>query len=379
MLITRYLAKNLVLLTTFVAVTLTAVIWLTQSMKILELVANSDAPTSLFLKLVLLSLPQFLEIILPLSLAAAVMFAYNRLLSDNELVVMRACGVDHIGLAKPALIIAAGMTAVLLAFTTYISPKSTAELSFLRQTIKAQYSAFLLREGVFNTFGSDLTVYLRRRDDSGALYGLVIQDARDRKNPPVTFIAKKGRIALVNGVPTIQITDGMRQQMDPRSNVVGKLYFSKYAIEIKSLESGAGPLWRDADERTLAELIRPDLSDPRDQARRVVFLAKITDRLVTPFNAASFTFIALTALLLGPFNRRGQSKKIAIAAMAVFLAQALNLALVNLMKKNIAFAPGLYIVTFLPLFAGPWLLRERGERFVMDFVRRHRAPEEREA
>jgi lipopolysaccharide export system permease protein len=375
MLLTRYLAKILLTLTAFVAVTLTAVIWLTQSMKILELVANSDAPTSLFLKLVLLSLPQFLEIILPLSLAAAVMFAYNRLSADNELVVMRACGIDHIGLARPALIIAALMTAFLLTLTTYVSPKSTAQLSFLRQTIKAQYSAFLLREGVFNTFGSDLTVYLRRRDSAGALYGLLIHDARDRKNPPVTFIAKKGRIALAGGVPTIQITDGMRQQLDQRSGVVTKLYFSRYAIEIKSLESGTGPPWRDADERTLAELMRPDMTDERDRARRTVFLAKISDRLVTPFNAASFTFIALTALLLGPFNRRGQHRKIAAAAAAVAIAQAANLALVNLMKKNIAFAPGLYIVTFLPLILCPWLLREHGERFVMDLLRRRRAKE----
>lgn len=373
MLITRYLARNLLVLTVFITITLTAVIWLTQSMKLLELVANSDAPSSLFLKLVLLSLPKFLEIILPLALVASVLFLYNKMIMENELVVMRACGVDHMGLARPALILATVMTALLLAFTTYVSPKSTAQLSNLRQTVKAQYSAFLLREGVFNTFGSDLTVYLRRRDAAGSLYGLLIHDTRDKKNPPVTITAKKGRIVMADGVPTIVVYEGMRQQMDQASRLVTKLYFSKYMIEIKSLGASAGPVWRDADERTLTELFHPDMADARDRARSTVFLAKISDRLVTPFNALSYTFLGLTALLLGPFNRRGQNKKVLLAAGLVLAAQMANLAFVNLMKKNIAFTPGLYLVTFLPLGLCPWLLGSKGEQFVAALLRQRRA------
>jgi lipopolysaccharide export LptBFGC system permease protein LptF len=51
--------KNLLSATLFIALTMTAVIWLTQSLKLLELVANSDAPPSLFIKLVAFSLPRF--------------------------------------------------------------------------------------------------------------------------------------------------------------------------------------------------------------------------------------------------------------------------------------------------------------------------------
>jgi lipopolysaccharide export system permease protein len=117
------------------------------------------------------------------------------------------------------------------------------------------------------------------------------------------------------------------------------------------------------------------MNDARDRARTTIFLAKASDRVVTPFNALSFTLIALTALLPGPFNRRGQNKRIAGAALAITFVQAANLALVNLMKKNIAFAPGLYIVTFLPLFLCPWILRESGERYVMSLLRKHRREE----
>src|SRR3954467_4237489 len=146
MLVTRYLFKNLFNATIFIALTLTLVIWLTQSLKLLELVANSDAPPGLFLKLVAMTLPKFLEMILPLSLVIAVIFTYNRLIMDNEVIVMRACGVDQYALARPAIGLAI-MTSLLLTFiTTWASPKCFSEVQALRQIIKTQYSAFLLRE-----------------------------------------------------------------------------------------------------------------------------------------------------------------------------------------------------------------------------------------
>lgn len=369
MLLARYLARNLVLATAFIAVTLTAVIWLTQSLKLLELVANSDAPPGLFLKLVLLSLPKFLEIILPLSLAAAVLFTYNRLTMDNEIIVMRACGVDHMGVARPALFLAAGLTLLLLSFTVWLTPKSAAALVKLRQDVKAQYSAFLLREGVFNTFGDDLTVYLRRRDEAGDLHGLLIHDTRDKDKPPVTVTAKKGRIEAPDGTPTIVVFDGMRQQMEEGAASVTKLYFSQYKIEIKSLEGEASTRWQEAGERTLPELLGPDPADARARKLRGLFLAEAIHRVITPLNALGFTLIALAAVLPGPFNRRGQNKKIALAALLIVLAEALNLALVNLMKKNLGFAPLLFAATFAPPVAALWFLHLPGEQMLMSMLR----------
>jgi lipopolysaccharide export system permease protein len=369
MLITRYLIKNLFFVTIFIVFTLTTVIWLTQSLKLLELVANSDAPPELFMKLVFLSLPKFLEIILPLSLVVAVLFTYNKMIMDNELIVMRACGIDQFSLAKPALILACALTIFLLSLTTYLTPKSTGELAILRQTVKAQYSAFLLREGVFNTFGNDLTVYLRRRDAAGDLYGLMIHDTREKDKPPITITAKRGHLAVEGGIPTLVVHDGMRQQMDEQTETITRLYFSQYTIEIKSLEGETAAHWHEAGERTLPELLNPDMSDARDRSRSTAFLAEANIRLATPFNAIGFTLTALCAILLGPFNRRGQNMKVMIGGALVVLAQALVLAFASLMKKNIMFAGAFYAAVFLPIPACLWLLRLPGEQMLMSVIR----------
>jgi len=370
MLVTRYLFKNLFNATIFIALTLTLVIWLTQSLKLLELVANSDAPPGMFLKLVAMTLPKFLEIILPLSLVIAVIFTYNRMIMDNEIIVLRACGVNQYALALPAVTLAIATSLLLNVISAWISPLCVAQVQELRQTIKTQYSAFLLREGVFNTFGSDLTIYLRTRQANGDMTGLMIYDARDKSKPPVTVTAKRGEIQMDQGTPNIVVFDGMRQQIDPDNGNLSKLYFSRYTIEIKGLEGAAETHWKEASERTLPELLNPDLTNKKDRANVDVFLAEAHNRVITPWNALNFTMIALAVVLLGPFNRRGQHIKIALAGGLIVLMQVLSLAFINIAKKHLGAVPLLYINTLLPILLGFYFLDLRGEQMLMAILRR---------
>ncbi len=370
MLVTRYLFKNLFNATIFIALTLTLVIWLTQSLKLLELVANSDAPPGMFIHLVALTLPKFLEIILPLSLVIAVIFTYNRLIMDNEIIVLRACGVTQYALARPAIVLAIATSLLLTVISAWVSPQCVAEVQQLRQTIKTQYSAFLLREGVFNTFGSDLTIYLRTRQDNGDMTGLMIYDARGKDKLPVTITAKRGRIEMDGDIPNIVVFDGMRQQLDPGNGTLSKLYFSRYTIEIKGLEGTAQEHWREPGERTLTELLNPDLGNKRDRASIEVFLAEAHSRVITPWNALNFTMIALTVVLLGPFNRRGQHIKIALAGGLIVLTQVLSLAFINISKKHLGAVPLMYINTLVPLLLGFYFLHLKGEQTLMALLRR---------
>jgi lipopolysaccharide export system permease protein len=373
MLMTRYLFKNLLNVTLFVALTLTLVICLTQSLNLLELVANSDAPPSLFLQLVALTLPKFLEIILPLSLVTAILFTYNKLVMDNELIVLRASGVDQYALARPAIILAVSTSLIVMLLSTWVTPKGLGQVQALRQAVKTQYSAFLLREGVFNTFGDKFTVYLRSREANGDMLGLMIHDTRDKTKPPVTIIAKKGLVVMDGDVPNIVVFEGMRQQLDPDSGLLTKLYFSRYTIEIKGLEGAAQERWRGAGERTLQELLNPDLSNKRDRSNADLFLAEASHRIISPWNALAFAMIALVTVLLGPLNRRGQGKRILFGAVLVMLAQSLNLVFVNLSKKHLAAVPLVCLNTLLPILLGFYFLHINGEQRLMLLMRRWNA------
>jgi lipopolysaccharide export system permease protein len=289
---------------------------------------------------------------------------------ENELIVLRACGFDQMDLARPALILAGALTVLTLVMTTWLSPKGYAEMQALRQQIKAEYSSFLLREGVFNTFGKDLTVYMRDRSGNGDLLGLMIHDTRDKDKPPVTITAKRGRLVMDGEAPNIIVFDGMRQQMDTGSGVVSKLFFARYTIEIKGFESTARVRWREANERTFIELLNPDLNNMYDRSSQSAFRAEAHARIITPFNVIGFTLVSLAALLLGPFNRRGQGRKVLLAALIVITLEGLNLTLVNAIRKNSLLLPLLYLATFAPIVISLYALHIRGEQKLMALLRK---------
>ena len=368
MLMTRYLMKNLLTATAFIALTLTAVVWLTQSLKILELVANSDAPFGLFIRMVALMLPKFLETILPVSLVISVLFVYNRMIMDNELVILRSCGFDQRRLARPALYIGVAFTVIVLALATYISPICYVQMLSTRTAVKTQYSAFLLREGIFNTFGADLTVYLRARADNGDLLGLVIHDTREKDKPPVTITAKRGQLVMNGDVPNIIVFDGMRQQLE-HAGTLSKLYFSRYMIEINGLENSPKARNLDPAERTLTQLLHPDLSVKYDRDHAENFIVETQQRLVSPFNTLAYCLVGMAVLLLGPFNRRGQSRKVMAASVLVAVLIIGNMAIDNITKRHTGLAPLIYIYTFVPILAALYALGNGGEQKGMALIR----------
>ncbi len=103
----RYVFRQL--LTALVAATsaLVALIWLTQSLRFVELVVNRGLSLWVFLQLTGLLIPNFVAVILPITTFVVVQFVYGRLAGDRELTVMRAAGMSPLALSRPALALAA--------------------------------------------------------------------------------------------------------------------------------------------------------------------------------------------------------------------------------------------------------------------------------
>jgi lipopolysaccharide export system permease protein len=359
----RYIFRNLLLATTITAVTLAAIILLTQSLRFLELVINSGASGTAFWILTLLALPRFFEIILPIALMIATIFIYNRMTMDSELTVMRALGAPPLDLARPALVLALLSTLILWFMTSWLAPVSLSSMHHMRQIIKAQYSTLLFREGIFNNVRPGLTVFVRARSGKGELRGLMIHDSRKENPMPVTVLAKRGEIVSTDEGQQVLVYEGSRQDVDPDTGVLNRLEFERYTID---LPEGSGPVrqrWREPDERTLPELFHPDLKNSRDLESQRAFMVEAHRRIVSPLLAPAFTLLALAVLLVGPVDRRGQTKRIALAVVLAILIQALYLAAFNYARNSNIGLVLMYILVFCPILAGSLILSGFGEEF----------------
>ena len=90
-------------------------------------------------------------------------------------------------------------------------------------------------------------------------------------------------------------------------------------------------------------------------------------RILTPLYNILFALLGCTGLLVGSFNRRGQSRIISISIISMVLIQALDLSFTNMSAKNLCLLPLLYINLFVPLlvcfyflcFYSPWSFKHR--------------------
>jgi lipopolysaccharide export system permease protein len=85
---------------------LTGVVWLSQSLRLLDLVINRGQSAPTFVYLTMLLLPSLLVLILPIAYFAGTLYGLNKLNADSELVVMSACGQSRSQLAAPVMVAA---------------------------------------------------------------------------------------------------------------------------------------------------------------------------------------------------------------------------------------------------------------------------------
>ena len=350
----RYVFRQL--LVALIAVTggLAALIWLTQSLRFVELVVNHGLSLGVFLELTGLLIPSFVAVILPITAFVVVQFCYQRLAGDRELTVMRAAGLSPLAIARPALALTAGVLAACYLLNLWIVPASVADFRQFQWEIRNRVAAFLLQEGVFTQLGDNLTVYVRSRDPDGVLHGILVDDAR-QPNAHATVFAERGRLIEGPSGPRVELLDGSRQELDSRTGRLNVLTFRENTLDLAQSSRAEEDRARDMSELPMHDLLHPD---PAHVAARDIpkFKAEAHKRLATPLTAASYVMIALLSVLTGTFRRNGGIVRPMVAVGTVVALLAFGLGIDNVAARDNAFIPLIWLHAIVPGLVCGWLL-----------------------
>jgi lipopolysaccharide export system permease protein len=358
--LTRYILRQSLGTTLFVTTALSAAIWLTQSLRLVDLIVNRGLSAELFFYLGLLILPRFIDIVLPIGIFIAVLFTYNKLIAESEIVVMRAAGMSQFGLAKPAFVLSGIGAAILFALSAYFLPTANRAFKDLQFEIRNKFVSAVLQEGTFTTISDNLTVYVRGRDTNGEMTGFLVQDERD-PDKPVTIIAERGAFVETENGSRVFLVNGNRQQMDRSTGKLSVLTFEKYTLDLADARDPTAGRVREPQERYLGELFFPGESGNNPVFRKSLRLEG-HQRLIVPLTALSFAIIPLVTLLCGEFNRRGQVRRILLAAVLALLFETLDLGLRNLAVRYPAGIVLMYLNALLPVALGCYFLLDENRR-----------------
>ena len=98
-----------------ILISLTVLIWLTQSLRMIDMIVTKGVSVGIFLKMTLLVLPNFMQILTPLAVFGVALFVFIRMQADKELIVLKAVGMNSRELIRPLLTL--GLVLVIFGYT----------------------------------------------------------------------------------------------------------------------------------------------------------------------------------------------------------------------------------------------------------------------
>ena len=341
----RYVFLKLFKALLFVIVSMTAAIWLTQSLRFFELIVSRGMSISGFMYLTMLLVPNFIAVAMPIALTIVTMFVFHRLLMESELTVMSAAGFSNLRIGQPAILLATCGVFLGYALSLWATPLAYGKFKDLQSFIRSDYSGLLLQEGNFTRIGASLTVYIRARGSNGDLTGIIVHDNRDPAQP-ITLLAEVGTLAQGEDGPRIVLVKGNRQEVNRQDGTLSLLYFERYSVDLPIARTRDEYRWREPGERLLPDLLWPNLEDANDRsfARRLIVEGHA--RLTSPLYGLAMVLLSLAALLGGEFDRKGISKRI---LLGIGLATTMQAGAIMLPSLAIRTAEATFLMYAFPL------------------------------
>ncbi|MBR3676255.1 MAG: LPS export ABC transporter permease LptF [Alphaproteobacteria bacterium] len=350
----RYIAKQIIVGFLLISFSLLAMLWLTQSLKFVEMVTRQGLPVYLFVQMTSLLMPRIFNILSPIALFVAVLFVYNRLIADRELVVMQSAGISPWRNAQAAIFVGILLSIFGVYVINFTIPQAEQKFRELEWRVRNNLTQSVFREGEFTTLRNGVTVFIDKHEGDGSVSGIFVSD-ESKPELKVTLTAEKGRIVQTPKGPRILFINGVRQELNKKTNKFNMLSFSRYSAEFNS-GAGAKRKEQTVREKTFLELINAskDKSLSAQDVRK--FTVEGHRRILYPFFNLVLALLACTGLLICNFNRRGQTKIIAAEVICMIVVSGNDLALTNLAGRSLYFLPMLYANCLVPLLLCLYLL-----------------------
>ncbi|MCU0827094.1 MAG: LPS export ABC transporter permease LptF [Tabrizicola sp.] len=362
----RYLLSQLLQLFGFFSLVLVAVYWVNRAVGLFDQLIGDGQSARVFLEFSILTLPNAIRLVLPISAFAATVYVVNRLMQESELVVMQATGFSTFRLARPVLYFGLVVMAMQLMLTNVLVPASQRILADRSAEISQNVTARFLNAGQFMHPAKGITLYIREITPTGELVDLFLADERGAA-ARVIHTARKAFLVRGEAAPKLVMLDGATQTLTRDGVRMSVTRFSDFTLDLQGLVNvagGGGVALNAVPTRALLGL------DPEVMAATGVDAARMLEeghsRLASPILAVAAALLGFAALMQGTFSRFGLLRQMGLAVGLLIAVQLVwtwagSVALASARAWPVLYlAPGLGIVAAGVLLA--WAQRPRRVR-----------------
>ncbi len=278
-----------------VLVSLTAVIWVTQALRDIDLMTNQGQTILVFVGITGLIIPLLVLVIAPIALLIAVAHVLNKLSTDSEIIVMNAAGMSPWFLFRAFMTVAIVVSLMVTVISAYFAPKGLRMLRDWLTEVRANVVSTIVQPGRFISIENGVTIHIRERRGNGQLLGIFLDD---RRNPAerITVLAEIAEL-LDNDTGTFLVLQkGIVQRHEVKERDPAMVVFDRYPFDLSQFAGGPQAVKYSIRERYLWQLLWPDPKDPFYIEQPGQFRAELHDRLIAPFYPLAFVVIAFAYL-----------------------------------------------------------------------------------
>ena len=321
----KYIFLNILKPFLVISLVLTGIVWLSRSLKYIDLIINKGLSLSSYFWFVSLIAPKILALLLPLISFVAVIYTYQKLKGESELLIIETFGLSKLFLMMPAIIFGGIIAICLLIIEVYLSPNNYKTFKSFQSELRSNFVMSTLEAGSFHNPIRGLTVYIDKASKNGEVKNILIHDTRN-KEIESTILAKQGIITNYENKTKVIVFDGTRYVFNYKNKKTSILNFSKYEFQIIT-EKKETVRFKQVEERSIKELFYPDITI--NQKIKNEFLAEAHKRLSSPFLVIFMCALAAFSILFGEFKRKVLVSKIIMSSFIAVLIQAVYISSMN--------------------------------------------------
>ncbi|MBY0533388.1 MAG: LptF/LptG family permease [Rickettsiaceae bacterium] len=351
----KHIVKTILPVLFVITVVLTSLVWVVQVLNLVNLL-DKGIELKTFIKLVVLLVPYLLFMIMPIISVIAVIYIYNRLQDERQLIILRGAGLNNYEIAKPALFVAMIVTIITTYISAYLMPVSYTNLKKNISNVKETYVSNLIETRTFNQISKYATIYVDSKNQNDEMYGIILFDNKIPENKTV-FFAKKGEIVNPDQQnPKFLLSQGLRHSYDTQGNIT-TLHFDHLVIELSSELQDDSERNKTSMELFIPEMLWPDTSIPIEKQNRLITDGHL--RLVWPLYNFVFVFLALAIFLSIPYARKTQIKPFIYTFVPVLAASYFHFTLQKMAYKDLDYIFLCYGNAFICIIFSIWQTTRR--------------------
>lgn len=345
--INKYFSRQLVMIFIMLLAVLAGLAWMVQIMSMMKFVLNYGVKISSFFGLTALMIPFIISIIIPFVTFIAIIFVYNKLISDNEVTVMASTGLSPRQIARPAMAFAIIMTLIHLGLSVFVVPSTQTRFYDMQWNLRYGLAHLKLQESAFTELASGLVVYVDKVSGYD-LSQVMLSDMRNKQSEMVIF-AEKGKLVATSRGLSIVMSNGSIQG---RGDMMVSGTFDTFDMDLNVADRGGMTSYRVRSVST-GQLIH-DIFDSPTAKRHRNALTELATRFLEPLMNIILAALCLAILLRSSLLRRRASFAPALAVLAMAIVMAIFMSSMNMMTSLTdlgILALGVVITLMLVVFA----------------------------